>query len=99
MEINAEEQWVRCQPGAVLDQVNAALRPHGLMLGPDPASGNRATVGGTVGNNGTGAHSILYGMMADSVLAVDAVLADGRTVRFDESFLARPAGRRGAAGG
>ncbi len=45
MEINAEEQWVRCQPGAVLDQVNAALRPHGLMLGPDPASGNRATVG------------------------------------------------------
>jgi FAD/FMN-containing dehydrogenase/Fe-S oxidoreductase len=90
MEINAEEQWVRCQPGAVLDQVNAALRPHGLMLGPDPASGNRATVGGTVGNNGTGAHSILYGMMADSVLAVDAVLADGRMVRFDESFLARP---------
>ncbi len=90
MEINAEEQWVRCQPGAVLDQVNAALRLHGLMLGPDPASGNRATVGGTVGNNGTGAHSILYGMMADSVLAVDAVLADGRAVRFDEHFFDRP---------
>ncbi len=90
VEINPEERWVRCQPGVVLDDLNAALRPHGLMLGPDPASGNRATVGGTVGNNGTGAHSILYGMMADNVLAVEAVLADGRTVRFDETFFDRP---------
>ncbi|HSN78287.1 MAG TPA: FAD-binding protein [Anaerolineae bacterium] len=90
IEINAEERWVRCQPGVVLDQVNAALRPHGLMLGPDPASGSRATVGGTVGNNGTGAHSILYGMIADNVLAVDAVLADGRVVRFDETFFNQP---------
>jgi len=90
VEINPEERWVRCQPGVVLDDLNAALRPHGLMLGPDPASGNRATVGGTVGNNGTGAHSILYGMMADSVLAVEAVLADGRVVRFDDAFFARP---------
>ncbi len=90
VEINPEEQWVRCQPGVVLDQVNAALRPHGLMLGPDPASGNRATVGGTVGNNGTGAHSILYGMIADNVLAVEAVLADGRTVQFDDSFFDHP---------
>lgn len=90
VEINPEERWVRCQPGAVLDQVNAALRPHGLMLGPDPASGSRATVGGTVGNNGTGAHSILYGMMADNVLAVEAVLADGRVVTFDDAFFERP---------
>jgi FAD/FMN-containing dehydrogenase/Fe-S oxidoreductase len=88
--INPEEHTVRCQPGVVLDQLNAALRPHGLMLGPDPASGNRATVGGTVGNNGTGAHSILYGMIADNVLAVDAVLADGRPVRFDERFFDQP---------
>ncbi|MBE2232479.1 MAG: FAD-binding oxidoreductase, partial [Anaerolinea sp.] len=90
LEINPEERWVRCQPGVVLDELNAALRPHGLMLGPDPASGNRATVGGTVGNNGAGAHSILYGMMADSVLAVEGVLAGGQTVRFDEHFFQRP---------
>ena len=90
VEISPEERWVRCQPGVVLDQVNAALRPHGLMLGPDPASGNRATVGGTVGNNGTGAHSILYGMIADNVLVVEAVLADGCTVRFDEHFFDQP---------
>ena len=77
VQIDPEAGWVRCQPGVVLDHLNAALRPHGLMLGPDPASGSRATVGGTVGNNGTGAHSILYGMIADNVLAIEAILADG----------------------
>lgn len=88
LEINPEERWVRCQPGLVLDQLNAALRPYNLMLGPDPASGNRATVGGTVGNNGTGAHSILYGMIADNVLAVQAVLSDASVVTVDDHFLA-----------
>lgn len=91
VEVNAEEGWARCQPGVVLDPLNAALRPHGLMLGPDPASGSRATVGGTVGNNGTGAHSILYGMVADSVLAVRAVLADGNVITLDDQFLIRHA--------
>ena len=43
LEINAAEQWIRCQPGLVLDHLNAAARPLGLMLGPDPASGSRAT--------------------------------------------------------
>lgn len=88
--VDAAAGTVRCQPGAVLDNVNAALRPHGLMLGPDPSSGARATVGGTVGNNGTGAHSILYGMMADNVLAVQAVLADGQSFTFDEGFWQQP---------
>jgi FAD/FMN-containing dehydrogenase/Fe-S oxidoreductase len=86
VEVNAAERWVRCQPGLVLDHLAAAVRAHGLMLGPDPASGNRATVGGTVGNNGTGAHSILYGMIADNVLAAQAILADGSLATFDERF-------------
>ncbi len=90
VEINPEQRYVRCQPGVVLDHLNAALQPHGLMLGPDPASGNRATVGGSVGNNGTGAHSILYGMLADNVLAVEAVLADGSTATFDDAFFEPP---------
>ncbi|MEZ4770985.1 MAG: FAD-linked oxidase C-terminal domain-containing protein [Caldilineales bacterium] len=91
LEINAAERWIRCQPGLVLDRLNAAARPFGLMLGPDPASGSRATVGGTVGNNGTGAHSILYGMIADNVLAVRAVLNDGREATFDDRFNATAA--------
>ena len=86
LEINAAEQWIRCQPGLVLDRLNAAARPFGLMLGPDPASGSRATIGGTVGNNGTGAHSILYGMIADNVLAVRTVLNDGSQATFDDRF-------------
>ncbi len=86
LELNREEGWIRCQPGLVLDHLNAAARPAGLMLGPDPASGSRATVGGTVGNNGTGAHSILYGMIADNVLAVRAVLNDGSVATFDDRF-------------
>ena len=95
LEINAAEQWIRCQPGLVLDHLNAAARPFGLMLGPDPASGSRATIGGTVGNNGTGAHSILYGMIADNVLALRAVLNDGSRATFNDRFTLT-AGTQGA---
>ncbi len=89
LEINATEQWVRAQPGIVLDRVNRATLAHGLQFGPDPASADRATVGGIVGNNATGAHSILYGMAVDHVLAVKAVLADGSMARFSQLNLAQ----------
>ncbi|MEM6335746.1 MAG: FAD-linked oxidase C-terminal domain-containing protein, partial [Bacteroidota bacterium] len=82
LEVNVEERWVRAEPGVVLDHLNAHLKPLGLKFGPDPASSNRAALGGIVSNNSTGAHSILYGMTADHVLAVRAVLADGSDVRF-----------------
>ena len=66
-------------PGVVLDDLNAALRPHGLQFGPDPASSDRSTVGGAVANNATGSHSGVYGMTADHVLGMRVVLADGTT--------------------
>ena len=69
------------QPGVVVDDLNAALRPHGLQFGPDPASSDRSTLGGAVANNATGSHSTRYGMTADHVLAMDVVLADGDTAR------------------
>ncbi len=81
-ELNLEEGWVRVEAGLVLDRLNGALRPHGLMVGPDPASGPVATLGGMAGNNSTGAHSIKYGMMADHVEAVEVILADGSRARF-----------------
>ena len=62
VEINAEEGWVRSQPGVVCDALNAAVKPYGLMFGAEPASSNRATVGGMISNNSTGAHSVLYRM-------------------------------------
>ncbi len=69
------------QPGVVVDDLNAALRPHGLQFGPDPASSDRSTLGGAVANNATGSHSTRYGMTTDHVLAMDVVLADGTTAR------------------
>jgi FAD/FMN-containing dehydrogenase/Fe-S oxidoreductase len=83
LEIDPQAHYVRTQPGITLNQVNNALRPYGLMFGPDPASAERATIGGVLGNNATGAHSILYGMSADHVLATDVILADGSHARFD----------------
>ncbi len=77
LEINAEERWARVQPGINLDLFNTRLKPHGLMFGPDPSSGNRATIGGVIGNNSSGAHSILYGMTADHVEQTTVLLADG----------------------
>ena len=77
LELNKEESWVRVQPGIVLDELNMYLKPHGLQFGPDPASSNRAAMGGIVANNSTGSHSILYGMTADHVLELDTFLSDG----------------------
>ena len=82
LEVNPEERWVRVQPGIVLDELNLHLRPYGLQFGPDPASSNRAAIGGIVSNNSTGSHSILYGMTADHVLDTNVILNDGSMVHF-----------------
>jgi len=82
LEVNQEEQWVRVQPGIVLDELNSHLRQHGLQFGPDPASSNRAAMGGIVANNSTGSHSIVYGMTADHVLETNVILNDGSVVEF-----------------
>ena len=82
LEVNTEEKWARVQPGLVLDHLNDFVAPHGLKYGPDPASSNRATLGGIVGNNSTGSHSIVYGMTADHILRTDVVLSDGTATRF-----------------
>lgn len=82
IEINDAERWVRVQPGVVLDVLNNELRAHGLQFGPDPASSNRAAMGGIVSNNSTGSHSILYGMTADHLLETRVYLSDGSRASF-----------------
>jgi len=82
LEVNTEEKWVRVQPGLVLDELNLHLKPMGLQYGPDPASSNRAAMGGIVANNSTGSHSILYGMTADHVLETSLILSDGTQTTF-----------------
>ena len=85
LEINPEEGWAICEPGVVCDALTNAAKPHGLMVGTDPASSNRATIGGMVSNNSTGAHSVLYGMTADHLIAADVILADGSTATLGEA--------------
>ena len=80
LEVNKENRSVRVEPGIYLDDLNRKLNEYGLMFGPDPSSAKVATVGGVVGNNATGAHSILYGMAGDNVLSSRVILAQGDMV-------------------
>ena len=76
LEVNQEEQWARVQPGIILDQLNQHLLPYGLQYAPDPTTSNRACVGGGIGNNTCGAHSVIYGKTLDHIKEVDVVLTD-----------------------
>jgi FAD/FMN-containing dehydrogenase/Fe-S oxidoreductase len=75
--VDRERMRVRVEPGVVLDRLNAHLKPLGLMFGPDVSTGDRATLGGMIGNNSAGARSLRYGKTVDHVYSVDAILADG----------------------
>src|SRR5437868_10764278 len=77
LEVNKEEQWAIVEPGVVQEQFNLHLKPLGYLFGPDTATANRATVGGMMGNNSAGSHSIVYGKTIDHVLEMDVVLASG----------------------
>jgi FAD/FMN-containing dehydrogenase/Fe-S oxidoreductase len=87
LEINSKERTATVEPGVLLTALNRAAGKHGLVFGPDPASADRATVGGSVGNNATGAHSILYGMAADHLVSADVALSDGSLAVFAEISL------------
>ncbi|EMD24738.1 FAD-binding and (Fe-S)-binding domain-containing protein [Amycolatopsis azurea] len=71
------------EPGVVQDQLNKAAAAHGLMFGPDTSTSNRATIGGMAGNNSAGSGSLTFGMTIDHIRALDVVLADGSTARFE----------------
>ena len=80
LEVNQEELWCRVQPGLVQDELNAYVRPMGLQFGPDTSTSNRATIGGMIGNNSAGAHSLTYGKTLDHVLELTVLLSDGSEV-------------------
>lgn len=77
-QIDLERRIVRVDAGVVLDQLNAHLRPHGLCFGPDVATSSRATVGGMIANNSSGAHTPVYGTTADHVASLKVLRSDGR---------------------
>ena len=76
------EPSVEVGPGVVLAALNRFAAEHSLMFGPDPASADRATIGGMIGNNATGAHSIRYGLVIDHLLEAEVVLSDGSVATF-----------------
>jgi FAD/FMN-containing dehydrogenase/Fe-S oxidoreductase len=84
LEVNAEEGWARVQPGLVQDELNHHVRAQGLLFGPDTSTSNRATLGGMLGNNSGGSHSIAYGLTVDHVIELTAILADGTRVVLGE---------------
>lgn len=84
LELNEIEGWVRVQPGVVLDELNAFLKPHGLQFAPDVATSSRANIGGMVANNSAGAHSVIYGKTIDHVLELEVILSDGSEVLFQD---------------
>lgn len=87
IELNIEERWVSVQPGVVRDDLNNYLRPFGLMFGPETSTANRAMIGGMVGNNSCGLHSIVWGAARDHVKELSTILSDGSIAIFkDESI-------------
>ncbi len=80
--VNTEERWARVEPGIVLDQLNRHLASSGLQYAPDPTTSNRACVGGGIGNNTCGSHSVIYGKTVDHVLELRTVLSDGSQAHF-----------------
>jgi FAD/FMN-containing dehydrogenase/Fe-S oxidoreductase len=82
LEINKEEHWVRVQPGVILDELNKVIEPYGLFFGPETSTSSRCMIGGMVGNNSCGAHSILYGSTRDHVISVKTLLSDSSEVEF-----------------
>ena len=84
LEVNQEELWCRVQTGLVQDELNAYVRSMGLQFGPDTSTSNRATIGGMIGNNSAGAHSLTYGKTLDHVIELTVLLSDGSEVVLKE---------------
>ena len=98
LEVNAEEGWARVQPGIILEQLTKQVANHGLQYAPDPTTANRACVGGGIGNNTCGAHSVIYGKTLDHIKELDVVLSDGSRAHFAPLTASALEGRLSAGG-
>lgn len=82
IEINSDERYAWVEPGVVLDRLNRYLKKYRLFFAPETSTANRCTIGGMVGNNACGAHSLIYGSTRDHLLEVKGYLSDGSYVHF-----------------
>ena len=83
IELNVEEQWVRVQPGVIRDDLNSYLKPFGLMFGPETSTASRAMIGGMIGNNSSGLHSIVWGDTRHNLISANVLLDDRSEVTFE----------------
>jgi FAD/FMN-containing dehydrogenase/Fe-S oxidoreductase len=82
LEVNEKQHWVRVEPGVILDELNIALRPTGLFFSPETSTSNRSMIGGMIGNNSCGLHSLVHGTTRDHTISVRAVLSDASVAEF-----------------
>ncbi|SHF24660.1 FAD/FMN-containing dehydrogenase [Mariniphaga anaerophila] len=82
LELNEAEKYVIVEPGVVLAELNLFLSKYGLQFGPETSTANRCVIGGMLGNNSCGLHSLVYGSVREHILEVDAVLSDGSATTF-----------------
>ena len=97
--LDPEARTAVVQPGLVLDRLQEAAAPHGLRFGPDPSTHSRCTLGGMIGNNSCGSHSVAWGTTADSVRELDVVTARGARLRLGRDWAGAPDGLRALAEG
>ena len=101
LEINPVKKIARVQPGLILDHLRNATEQHHLTFGPDPATHNRCTLGGMIGNDSCGVHSIMAGRTADNVEELDIITYDGfrmkvgKTSEEELEYIIQEGGRRG----
>ncbi|MER6069007.1 FAD-binding and (Fe-S)-binding domain-containing protein [Streptomyces sp. NPDC001817] len=99
LELDTATRTAVVQPGLVLDRLQEAAAPHGLRFGPDPSTHSRCTLGGMIGNNSCGSHSVAWGTTADSVRELSVVTARGRRLRLGRDWAGAPDGLRELAEG
>ncbi|CAM5466997.1 FAD-binding and (Fe-S)-binding domain-containing protein [Streptomyces purpurascens] len=99
VSLDPEARTAVVQPGLVLDRLQEAAAPHGLRFGPDPSTHSRCTLGGMIGNNSCGSHSVAWGTTADSVRELDVVTARGRRLRLGQDWAGAPDGLRALVDG
>ncbi|GAA2787629.1 FAD-binding and (Fe-S)-binding domain-containing protein [Streptomyces showdoensis] len=98
VSLDPEARTAVVQPGLVLDRLREAARPHGLTFGPDPSTHSRCTLGGMIGNNACGSHSVAWGTTADNVRGLDVVTYGGERRRLGRDWQGAPAGLRELVG-
>jgi FAD/FMN-containing dehydrogenase/Fe-S oxidoreductase len=84
LNFDKEKKQITVEPGVILSELNLFLKPHGLFFGPETSTANRCTIGGMVGNNACGLHSLVYGSTRDHLISVKAFLADGSFAEFKD---------------